>query len=197
MGHQATQLLAEASQGSEAAAARLAPLVYDKLRVLARVYLAKAGHVGFQTLQPTALVHEAYLRLVDQKTADLRSRTHFYALAAVALRHVLIDQGRARQRAKRGGDWRRITLSDATAVTGRDEVDLLVLDEALANLAQLDERAARVVELRFFAGMTERDIGHTLGVSERTVRNDWTMARAWLRCELGDENNEERMANSE
>ena len=133
------------------------------------------------------MVHEAFLRLVDKKTTDIRSQTHFYALAAGAMRHVLIDYVRNQKRAKRGSDWHRITLSDAYAVTARTTVDLLALQDALEKLTGLDERAARVVEMRFFGGLTEQAIADYLDVSERTVRNDWTMARAWLRCELGAE----------
>lgn len=185
-----SQLLSRAAQGDGSAAARLMPLIYDELRELARRLLAKRGPGDAITLQPTAVVHEVFLRLVDQKTADVHSRTHFYALAAVAVRHVLIDHARGRRRAKRGGDWRRISLADAVAVTCHSEVDVLALDEALSTLAELDERAAKVVELRFFAGLSEKDVADILDISERTVRNDWSMARAWLRCALsGKEEN--------
>ncbi len=186
MGRDNTQLLKAMSAGDASAAKRLTPLVYDELRVLARRYL-RPGRASDRTLEPTALVHEAFLRLVDKKTTDLRSQTHFYALAAGAMRHVLIDHVRNQKRAKRGGDWHRITLSDVQAVTARTSVDLVALQEALEKLTGLDERAARVVEMRFFAGLTEQAIAEYLDVSERTVRNDWTMARAWLRCELGAE----------
>jgi RNA polymerase sigma factor (TIGR02999 family) len=135
-------------------------------------------------LQPTALVHEAFLRLVEYETADFKSRTHFCAVAAAAMRHVLIDHARGAGRAKRGGDWQRITLSGAEELSSSDEVDLLTLDDALTELGKLDPRAARVVELRFFGGLTEAQVGAELGVSERTVRNDWSMARAWLRTRL-------------
>lgn len=186
MGRDNTQLLKAMSAGDASAAKRLTPLVYDELRVLARRYL-RPGSASNRTLEPTALVHEAFLRLVDKKTTDLRSRTHFYALAAGAMRQILIDHVRKQKRAKRGGDWHRITLSDVQAVTARTSVDLVALQEALEKLTELDERAARVVEMRFFAGLTEQAIAEYLDVSERTVRNDWTMARAWLRCELGAE----------
>ncbi|MCP4245673.1 MAG: sigma-70 family RNA polymerase sigma factor [bacterium] len=185
MSGNATQLLTLASRGDQAAAARLTPLIYDELRQLARRYLARGGGGG-ATLQPTAVVHEAYLRLVGHQPADLKSQTHFFALAAVAMRQVLIDHARGRNRAKRGGDWRRITLGDALAVTRNDEVDFESLQVALDKLAEMDARAARVVELRFFAGLTDSTVAELLDVSERTVRNDWTMARAWLRCELSD-----------
>jgi len=181
-----TELLTQASRGDEAAAARLMPLVYDELRALAGHYLARGGEGGASTLQPTAIVHEAFLRLVGHDKGDFKGKTHFYAVAAVAMRHVLIDHVRGRKRAKRGGEWKRITLADGARVSSGGQLDLLTLDEALTKLAELDERAARVVELRYFSGMTDREIAEALGISERTVRNDWTMARAWLRCELSD-----------
>lgn len=180
----ATELLTRATRGDEAAADRLMPLVYDELRRLARQYMMRDRGRNAPSLQPTALVHEAYLRLVNQSSVDSQSRTHFYALAAVAMRHVLIDQARGDQRAKRGGHWRRITLTNAFSDVSDDTVDLLGLQEAMGKLAELDERAARVVELRFYSGLTERQVAEVLGVSERTVRNDWSMARAWLRCQL-------------
>ncbi len=186
MGQDNTQLLKAMTAGDASAAKRLTPLVYDELRVLARRYLPPDS-ASERTLEPTALVHEAFLRLVDKKTTDLRSQTHFYALAAGAMRHVLIDHVRDQKRAKRGGDWHRITLSDLRAGKARTSVDLEALQEALEKLTALDERAARVVEMRFFAGLTEQVIAEYLDVSERTVRNDWTMARSWLRCELGAE----------
>ena len=181
-----TQLLTQASRGDEAAAAQLMPLVYDELRELAGRYLARGGEGGASTLQPTAIVHEAFLRLVGHQKRDFEGKTHFYAVAAVAMRHVLIDHVRGRKRAKRGGEWKRITLADGPHISTAGQLDLLALDEALTKLAELDERAARVVELRYFSGMTDRDIGEALGISERTVRNDWSMARAWLQCELED-----------
>jgi RNA polymerase sigma-70 factor (ECF subfamily) len=186
-----TQLLTRAAYGDQAAAARLTPLVYDELRGLAGWLLVGRGENGCALLEPTALVHEAFLRLVDRETADFRSRTHFCALAAAAMRHVLIDYARGGRRAKRGGDWQRITLSGAEELFSSDEVDLLALNEALAELGTLDPRAARVVELRFFGGLTEGQVGAELGVSERTVRNDWSMARAWLRTQLADDTEEQ------
>ncbi len=181
----ATELLTQATGGDEAAAARLLPLAYDELRRLASRYLGRGGGAGV-TLQPTVLVHEAYLRLVDQKTADLNSQTHFYAIAATAMRQALIDHVRGKQRAKRGGGWQRVTLSGVSAAAGGAEIDLIALDEALVKLAERDSRAAKVVELRFLGGLTEKEVARMLDVSERTIRNDWRMAQAWLRCELAD-----------
>ncbi len=187
-----TRLLKLASEGDDDAAARLTPVVYDELRRLARYYLGRVGPAASHTLQPTAVVHEAYLKLVDQTASDFKGRTHFYAVAAVAMRHVLIDHSRERGRAKRGGDWRRVTLSGVEFADAGREIDVLALEDALARLAELDPRAARVVELRFFGGLGEREVGEVIGVSERTVRNDWAMARAWLQnrlreSERGDE----------
>lgn len=182
MGVDVTELLTRTSTGDKRAAERLTPLVYDELRRLARRYLAEAGSRG--TLQATALVHEAFLRLVGKDSADINGRTHFCAIAAAAMRHILIDHARGRHRAKRGGGWQRVTLDRAADVTGRATIDVLDLNEALERLAKLDERAARVVELRFLGGLSEPQIAELLGVTERTVRNDWSMARAWLRCEL-------------
>lgn len=165
-----------------AADEHLQTAVYATLRGLAQRYLRRSG--GDALLQPTALVHEAWMRLAGGQGAACESRTHFQAVAALAMRQVLIDHLRAGGRRKRGGGWERITLSGLNAETGLGEVDLLALDEALAALAALDERAARVVALRFFGGLTEAEIASELGVSQRTVRGDWRMARAWLRCAL-------------
>jgi len=167
------------------AADELLPLVYDQLRRLARRLLSRErpGH----TLQPTALVHEAYLKLVDQTRVDWKGRTHFFAAGAQAMRHILVDHARGRGRAKRGGGWNRVTLGEDAAPFadgGLDADELLALDEAMQRLAKLDERSARVVELRFFGGLTVPEVAHVLAVSTRTVEGDWTHARAWLNREL-------------
>jgi RNA polymerase sigma-70 factor (ECF subfamily) len=182
----ATQLLVRASRGDQEAVRRLVPLVYDELRALAHHYLPPKGAAGAATLQPTALVHEAFLRLIGQDAADYQSRTHFLATAATAMRSVLLDYARARGAAKRGGGWLRITLDEAAALQAETELDLCALDEALARLAQLKQRAARIVELRFFGGMTVEEVADCLGVSVRTVKGDWRTARAWLRAELAE-----------
>jgi RNA polymerase sigma factor (TIGR02999 family) len=184
-----TEIVAGLSQTGKPGAATpeaLLPLVYDELRVLARKYLSRErpGH----TLQATALVHEAYLRLVDQTRVDWQGRTHFFAVGARVMRNLLIDHARARGRVKRGGEWKRVTLAERLTPNGRGEYDpeqLLALDESLERLAQLDERQAKVVELRFFGGLTVPEVAHLLGVSQRTVEGDWTHARAWLKRELG------------
>lgn len=186
MPQDATQLLRAASCGDKQADERLSPLVYDALRGVAAMLLRHSGSGKDVVLQPTALVHEAYVKLVNREQADYRSETHFRAVAAVAMRHIVIDQARKDDSEKRGGGRARVTLSGAEPFTHGELVDALGLDEVLSRLAEQDERAARVVELRFFGGLTDREIGETLGVSDRTVRNDWTMARAWLKVELGE-----------
>lgn len=183
-----TAILSGLSGGAPAPAeaAELLPLVYDELRDLAGRYFRRErpGH----TLQATALVHEAYERLADQSRVEWRGRTHFKAVAAVAMRRLLVDHARGRDRAKRGGANRQqVTLSDLPSPaggSGLDPADLLALEDALARLAAEDERAAKGVELRCFGGLAPAEIAEQLGVSERTVRNDWTHARAWLRLEL-------------
>lgn len=181
----ATGLLSELSRGdgpaSGPAAPRLAALVYDNLRRFA--HSLSPGR-GDRTLTPTALVNEAYLRMVDQSRVDWRGRTHFFAVGAEMVRRVLVDDARARATAKRGGGAVRMALSDAEGLAGPDGVDVLELNEALGRLAALDARAARVVELRFFGGLREEDAALVLGVSLSTVQADWRIARAWLYEEL-------------
>jgi RNA polymerase sigma factor (TIGR02999 family) len=177
-----TQVLQQLQAGDKEAPARLLPLVYDEFRHLARHYLRaeRANH----TLQPTALVHEAYLKLVDQSRVNWQGRTHFFAVAAQAMRRILVDHARAHLRQKRGGGAHRIELDEAVALSPQRGEDVLALDEALEKLAKLDERQAKIVEYRFFAGMNVEEVANTLGVSKRTVEADWTMARAWLLREL-------------
>jgi RNA polymerase sigma factor (TIGR02999 family) len=188
---QPTHLLQAAARGEADAAAELLPLVYDQLRGLAAAYFReeRAGH----TLQPTALVHEAYVRLIDLETVEWRSRAQFFVIAARAMRNILVDHARSRGRLKRGGDRQRITLSaiDAAmaAESGRaaadDEgVDLEQLDAAMRRLAEFDERKAQLVELRFFAGLDEQTAADVLGMARSTASEHWRMARAWLHREL-------------
>jgi len=167
-------------------AARLLPLVYAELRKLAANYLRheRKGH----TLSPTALVHEAFLRLVDQSRVDWQGKTHFLAVGADAMRRILIDHARARQRDKRGGDWRRVAFDHTVSELALLDVDLIDFRDALATLAALDKRQARVVELRLFAGLSMEEIATVLQVSKRTVEGDWTHARAWLRSKLAPDN---------
>jgi RNA polymerase sigma factor (TIGR02999 family) len=183
-----TQVLEQLRNGDKRAADKLLPLVYDEFRALARHYLAqeRANH----TLQPTALVHEAYLKLVDQSRVDWQGRSHFFAVAAQAMRRILVDHARSRQRDKRGGGRARVLLDEAVALSPQKDEDVLALDEALERLAQLDPRQAKVVELRFFGGMNVEEVAAALQVSKRTVEGDWTFARAWLSRELRAEHEE-------
>ncbi len=184
---QIAQTLTAMSQSPDraAAAAELLPLVYDELRVLARKYLR--GERGGHTLQPTALVHEAFMRLVDQTSIDWKGRTHFLAVSAQAMRRVLIDHARGRGRRKRGGDWERVVLDDVVAPDGLENVDALALNDVLEELAALDEFQARIVELRFFGGLTVEEAALVLGTSKRKVEGEWTHAKAWLRARLSTE----------
>jgi RNA polymerase sigma factor (TIGR02999 family) len=178
-----TQLLVDWSNGDQAALDKLMPVVYDELRRLASNYLRRerAGH----TLQPTALVNEAYLRLVDQRQARWQNRAQFFGVAAQLMRRILVDHARVRQAQKRGGsDQQQISLSHADRVAQKPDVDLLALHEALNELAAIDEQQARIVELRFFGGLTIEETAEVMGISHATVERDWTMARAWLRREL-------------
>lgn len=178
------QLLARADRGDEQASAALMELVYGELRALAGSYARgqQAGH----TLQPTALVHEAFLKLVDQPLESWESRSHFFAVAAKAMRQVLTDHARARATRKRGGDdWQRVTLDDRAIATATGEVDLIALDDALTELAQYDERKHRVVELRFFGALTVEETARLLGLSTTTIESEWRAARAWLAVKLG------------
>jgi len=139
---------------------------------------------GNHTLQPTALVNEAYARLVEQPQVPWQSRAHFFATASQLMRHILVDHARARQAGKRGGMQRQVTLDDALLPSQERTVDVLILDEALQRLAEFDARQARIVELHFFSGLTFAEIAEVLKVAERTVKRDWSMARAWLKGEL-------------
>ena len=183
---EATRILTEfRDAGPSVVAAKLLPLVYDELRSLAAKYLRqeRQGH----TLDPTALVHEAFLRLVDQDRVDWQGRTHFYATCAEAMRRILIDYARARRRSKRGGNWRKVALRQAVSELAVSDFELVDFRDTLEKLASLDKRQARVVELRLFAGLTVAEVATVLRVSKRTVEGDWTHAKAWLRVELGQD----------
>ncbi len=175
-----TRLLQEWSAGDPSAADRLLPVVYDELHRLASSYLRRerSGH----TLQSTALVNEAWMKLADQ-SAPWQNRAHFLGVAAQAMRRILVDHARRRAAGKRGGAEERVTLADVAAPGGTD-FDLVALDEALERLAALDERQARMVTMRFFAGLTVEETAEVLGVSEKTVKRDWAAAKAWLHREL-------------
>jgi RNA polymerase sigma-70 factor (ECF subfamily) len=176
-----TKLLAEWSKGDQTALETLMPLVYGELRRVAGRYLSREqrGH----TLSPTALVHEAYLRLVTQKV-PWQNRAHFFSVAAQMMRRILVDHARNRHSAKRGGGALTLELTEAVATPDSREIDLLALDDALHSLAKLDERQSRMVELRFFAGLSIEETSEVMGVSAPTVKREWASARAWLFREI-------------
>jgi RNA polymerase sigma factor (TIGR02999 family) len=177
-----TQLLAAWSDGDQDVLEALTPLVHHELHRLAARYMAgeRQGHV----LQPTALVNEAYLRLADWKNVRWQNRAHFFAMAAQIMRRILVDMARTRDRRKRGGRQLHVSLSEAERMPITDSTDLVALDDALKSLEALDARKSRVVELRFFAGLSLEEAAHVLEVSVATVRRDWSLARAWLYREL-------------
>jgi RNA polymerase sigma factor (TIGR02999 family) len=179
---QATQILDDLQGGDHSAVDRLFPVVYGELRNLAAQYLARERKS--HTLQPTALVHEAYLKLIDQTRVDWRGRTHFFAIGAQAMRRVLVDHARQHRAAKRGGGRQRITLDENLFAGSQREEDVLALEDALTKLAALDPRQARMVELRFFGGLTVDEVAEVLEMSKRSVEREWTMVRSWLRREL-------------
>ena len=173
-----TQLLLDWSDGDARARAEVLPLVYDELRRLAALYLLRERHD--HTLQPTALVHEAYLRLVDQRQVNWRNRAQFVGLAAVMMRRILVNYARDRAAGKRGGDLQRVPLSDADEPGRPQDVDVIVLHDALDQLSAIDPRKSRIVELKFFGGLTTNEIAEILQLSPATIERDWSFARAWL-----------------
>ena len=183
--HEVTRILHDWSGGDPAAPERLMPFVYDELRRLARAFLTRER--GGHTLQPTALVHEAYVRLVDQTRVDWQNRAHFYGIASRMMRRVLIDHARAHVTDKRGGAAVHLSLEDVQVPLEERAAGFLALDEALERLAAMDERKGRVVEMRFFGGMSDEEIAEVLGVTTRTVLRDWKKARLWLYRELSEE----------
>jgi RNA polymerase sigma factor (TIGR02999 family) len=178
-----TELLVAWSEGRHEALEHLTPLVYDDLRRVAARYMRQeaTGHA----LQPTALVHEAYVRLIDQKRVKWRNRAHFFGVAAGMMRRILVDHARRRRAEKRGGDWERVTLAeDEVAAEDCREIDVLSLHESLERLATFDPQQARIVELRYFGGLTIEETAEVVGVSPATVVREWTIAKAWLRADL-------------
>ncbi len=173
-----TATLLEMSAGDGAAAERLLPLVYDELRRVAAGYLRRER--PDHTLQPTALVHEAYLRLIDQTRVDWKNRAHFCAVASDMMRRILVDHARKHQAVKRGGGETRISLDEAVSFPREAEIDVLAVDEALLDLARLDPQQGRLVELRFFGGLTLDETAEVMGLSRSTVQREWNMAKAWL-----------------
>ncbi|HYJ88610.1 MAG TPA: sigma-70 family RNA polymerase sigma factor [Pyrinomonadaceae bacterium] len=173
-----TQLLLDWSKGNQGAPDKLMPLVYDELRRVAQNYLRheRQDH----TLQATALVHEAYLKLIDQTAVDWHDRAHFFGLASQMMRHILVDHARRHQAAKRGGLVQRLTLVEAVSFPDQKDFDLVALDEALTNLSQLDSQQSRIVEMRFFGGLTIEETSTALSLSVATVNREWRLAKAWL-----------------
>jgi RNA polymerase sigma-70 factor (ECF subfamily) len=181
--HEVTDLLRAWSAGDHSARDRLIPLVYDELRRRAAGRLRRERNA---TLQPTALVHEAYLHLVDQRRPGWLNRAQFFAVASEIMRRILVDRARARRAGKRSGRWARVTLDPGHAVVPAQDVDVLDLDAALRELASFDPRKSRIAELRFFGGLSLRETGESLGLSVATVERDWRAARAWLFRALSD-----------
>lgn len=177
-----TNLLLELKLGNKQAEEMLIPLVYAELRRIAAAHLRRES--PDHSLQPTALVHEAYLRLTELKKMDWQSRSHFFAVSANIMRRILVDHARAQRADKRGRGWDAVSLNEAILPSPQKAPEVLALDEALSRLAALDERQAKIVELRFFAGMSEEETGEVLGISARTVKRDWRIAKAWLYKEL-------------
>ncbi|HJZ80448.1 MAG TPA: sigma-70 family RNA polymerase sigma factor [Pyrinomonadaceae bacterium] len=181
-----TRILIDWSNGDGAALDRLIPLVYAELRRQAARHLRRerTGH----TLQTTALIHEAYLRLVDQRNVRWQNRAHFFAVSAQLMRRILVDHARRRRRAKRGGSATPLPLNEALLIAvEKSDVDLLALNDALQRLAAVDARQSKIVELRFFSGLSIEDTAMVLGVSPATIKNEWNVAKAWLRREIGGE----------
>lgn len=187
-----TALLIELSQGDQAAAEKLIPLVYGELKNMARRFMRRER--PDHTLQTTALVHEAYLRLVQQRRTDWQSRSHFFGIAAQMMRRILLDYARGHLREKRGGTSQLIPLNEAFAFSVEQSEELVKLDEALKRLALLDPRQSKIVELRFFGGLSVEETSEILGISPKTVKRDWAVAKAWLHGELGRRQKEFRGA---
>lgn len=180
-----TQILSELKDGDQNALDELLPLVYDELRRLAHSYLRneRSNH----TLQPTALVHEAYLRLLGQKEIEWQNRAHFFGVSARLMREILIEYARMKNRQKRGGEFKtQIVLDDAVSFSGRNDLDVISVDEALTKLENLDERQARIVEMKFFGGLTVEEIGEVLSISTATVKREWASAKLLLYKMLND-----------
>jgi len=178
-----THLLKEWGEGDQQALDELTPLVYEELRQQAARYLRKER--PNHSLQATALINEAFLRLIDVKDVQWQNRAHFFAIAANLMRRILVDHARRRDAEKRGGSQVCLTLDEGLAWANEPDVDLLAIDEALDRLALIDEQQARIVELRFFSGLTVDETATALGISPKTVKRDWSVARAWLKREIG------------
>ena len=180
-----TELLVGYGRGDKEALDKLMPIVYNELRQQAARYLRREqqGH----TLQTTALIHEAYVRLVDQRNVQWQNRAHFFGIAAQMMRRILVDHARGKRRAKRGGSDVKVSLADVAIPVKETDLDVVALDEALTRLAEIDEQQSRVVELRFFSGLTVEETAEVMHISPATVKRDWSMAKAWLHRELSGE----------
>ncbi len=180
--HQITLLLVDWSQGDEFALEQLMPLVYDELRQMAARYMSRqpSGH----TFQTTELIHEAYLKIAGQSERNWQNRAHFFGVAAKAMRHILVDYARSKHSQKRGGWQERVTFTEGDLVSGGHSDEVIALDDALNQLAVLDERKSQVVEMKFFAGLNVEEIAEILKISPETVKRDWRFARTWLLREL-------------
>lgn len=178
-----TRILGRVRDGDDDALSELMPVVYDELRRIARIQLSKGARNS--TIQTTVLVHEAFLKLAGSENLDLEDRMHFFAVAATAMRQVLVDHARSRNTAKRGGGWERIDFESAILDVDQQAELIVEIDDALGKLSQLNERLTKVVECRFFAGLSVEETATALGVTVRTVHRDWIKARAWLHTELG------------
>ena len=187
-----TRLLLEWGEGNQQALEALVPLIYKELRNLAHnfLYRERPGH----TLQTTALVHEAYLKLIDQNDARWQNRAHFFAIAAQAMRRILIDSARKHAAAKRGGPQEKLSLDEVADIALEPDINLLKLDEALHELAKIDPRQSRIVELRYFGGLTIEETAEVISVSPATVKREWVMARAWLHQEITESESDRELA---
>jgi RNA polymerase sigma factor (TIGR02999 family) len=183
--HDVTLLLQEMTKGNETAPEVLLPLVYDELKKLARGYMRNERES--HTLQTTALVHEAYVRLVDWKNADWQNRAHFFAVAAQMMRKILVDYARQHKAEKRGGGVQKIAIDDAITFAAEKDLDLFALDEALTTLEAIDPRQSRIIELRFFGGLTIDETAEVMKLSPATISSEWMMARTWLHSRLKGE----------
>jgi RNA polymerase sigma factor (TIGR02999 family) len=185
--NEVTQLLLRLTDGETDVLDRILPLIYDELRVLAGKYLGRE-HRQNHTLQPTALVHEAYVRLVDQRAVRWESRAHFFGAAANVMRHILVDHARRHKAEKRGGEFEKMQLEESIVIASNEkDVELLDLNEALEELAQIDPQKSKIVELRYFGGLSVAETAEVLGVSEITVKRHWRIAKAWLYDKLKTE----------
>jgi RNA polymerase sigma-70 factor, ECF subfamily len=182
---QVTQLLIAWSNGESNALETLMPVVYDELRRLARRYMNRES--SNHTLQTTALIHEAYLKLIDQTRVEWQNRAHFFAVSATIMRHILVDTARARHRQRRGGFAQKVSLDEAPLVTASPAREVVAVDEALTALAALDERKSRIVELRFFGGLSVDETAEVLKISPATVAREWKRAQAWLYSEIANQ----------